>query len=91
MSPKQYHTSNYIQGKMGIKIPDKAPENSVHCKETPSSEISRLSRPRWISHEGERGKGENIEFNFRIKLPICCRFFILHQLLNYLYELHFRE
>lgn len=46
---------------MGIKIPDKAPENSVHRKETLSSEVLRLSRPSWISHEGERGKGENIE------------------------------
>lgn len=84
MSPKQYHISNYIQAKMGIKIPDKALENSVHRKETLSSEISRLSRPRWISHEGERGKGENIELNFRIKLPVWCRFFILHQLLQLL-------
>lgn len=61
MSPKQYHISNYIQGKMGIKIPHKAPEKSLPRKETLSSEISRLSPPRWISHEGEKGKGENME------------------------------
>lgn len=66
MSPKHCRISNYIQGKMSIKIPDKALENDVHHTETLSSKITALTRPRWVSSEGERGKGEKVQLNFRI-------------------------
>lgn len=66
MSPKQCRISNYIQGKMSIKIPDKALENAVHHTETLSSKITALTRPRWVSDEGKRGKGEKVQLHFKI-------------------------
>lgn len=42
-----------------------------------------LSCPRWIYNEGERGKGENIQLNFRIKSAFHCSFFNLNQLLQH--------
>lgn len=66
MSPRQCRISNYIQGKTSIKIPDKALENVVQHTETLPSKTTALTRPRRISNEGEIGKGEKVQLNFRI-------------------------